>query len=129
MAKKWKGLYKVIEEMSELTQELVKLHSYPHGKHPRRRRSLKISTEEEAADVLAALNYFIDKNSLDRVKIAKRQSYKYRKWVKRLGETPAIMKARKKTKKQATKRASKKNAVGQIPGHDVSSHVETTKTT
>lgn len=127
--KKWLGLYKVIEECSELIQELIKLHSYPNGKHPRRRRNLKISTEEEAGDVLGSLNYFIDKNGLDRTKIDKRQAYKYRKWVKRLGKTPAMTRAQKRIKKQATKRTLKKNAVGQIITRDVQRNVKSTKTT
>src|SRR3546814_18921501 len=66
MAKKWHGLRKAAEECAELVVELMKLATFPNGKHPARKRSLVISTEEELADVLAAVDYFIDRNKLDR---------------------------------------------------------------
>lgn len=125
MARKWKGLFKTVEECCELNIELMKLNTYPHGKHPRRRRSLVLSVEDEMSDVVAAINYMIDKHKLDRSRIEKRIGAKYRKYVKRWGETPQI----KKTKKQATKRTSKKRAAGRNPQVDVSSNANTTKTT
>ena len=127
--RKWIGLFKVAEECGELIQELMKLSNYPNGKHPRRKRTLMVSTQEEAADVLAAIDYFIEKNKLDRAIVEKRRLSKFKKWVKRHGPTPAMIKAQKKKTKKATKRATKKRAAGQIPGVDASSHVETTKTT
>lgn len=87
MAKKWWGLRKVVEECSELSVELMKLATFPSGKHPGRKRNLKISTEEELADVLAAVDYFIDKNKLDRQVIERRRVLKYRKFAKWWGDT------------------------------------------
>ena len=82
MAKKRHGLRKAAEECAELVVELMKLATFPNGKHPSRRRSLVISTEEELADVLAAVDCFIDRNKLDRVKIERRKALKYKKFSK-----------------------------------------------
>lgn len=66
MAKqKWRGVWKLIEEMSELTTELAKLGPFPSGKHPGRDRNLKKTIEEELADVHAALGYFVRVNKLN----------------------------------------------------------------
>lgn len=128
---KWKGLRKVAEELFELGVELMKLSSYPSGKHPRRKRSLVISTEEEAGDVLAALNYFIDRNKMNRDKIDKRAAYKYRKWVKRFGATgttygrkPPTKKAVKQAVKAAIKKRTTKNAPEVISPVDHASHID-----
>lgn len=133
---KWKALHKVAEEMFELGQELMKLEIYPSGKHPRCKRSLVISTEEEAADVLASLAYFIDRNKLNRSKIDKRAAYKYRKWVKRYGETGTSYgkkqdpKAVKRAVKKAVKKATTKRAPKvKSPSVDASLIDNTTKTT
>lgn len=128
--RKWKGTVKVAEELFELGQELMKLINYPSGKHPRRKRSLIISTEEEAADVLAVLTYFIDKNGLNRSKIDKRAAYKYRKWVKRYGDTGTTYTKRHqvKTPKKSSKKPSKKKASKVVsPVKNVSSINQTTK--
>lgn len=118
MARKWKTLMKAIEECGELIQECVKLDSYPDGKHPRRKRSVVLSLEEEIADVLAVLEYTIIKEKLNAGKIKRRKAYKFRKWEKRWGATKP---PKKITKKQAKKRTSKKRAAGQLPSVDVSS--------
>lgn len=89
MAKKWHGLRKAAEECAELVVELMKLATFPNGKHPARKRSLVISTEEELADVLAACDYFIDRNKLDRVKIERRKALKYKKFSRWWGEPEA----------------------------------------
>jgi NTP pyrophosphatase (non-canonical NTP hydrolase) len=127
--KRWKGLHKVTEECSELIQELMKLYNYPDGKHPRRRRSLKISTQEEAGDVLGSLQYFVERNGLDLEAIEKRRAMKYRKWLRRYGETAQSKKAKKSAKKRANKRTSKKSPKVKMPGVDVSSIIQTLKTT
>lgn len=127
--RKWRGLPKVAEECGELVQELMKLTNYPSGKHPRRKRSLIISTQEEAADVLAALGYFLERNGLDLSAVEKRRAMKFRKWVKRYGPTPAMVKAKKKAKKKVAKRALKKSSEVKMPGVDVSRIENTTKTT
>lgn len=91
MAKAWKGLRKVTEECGELIVELMKLITFPDGNHPGRKRSLVVSTEEELADVMAACDYFIDRNKLDRVKIEKRRALKYGKFSRWWGEPKAIV--------------------------------------
>lgn len=101
MAKKWHGLRKAVEECCELGVELMKLATFPSGKHPARKRSLVISTEEELADVLAAANYFIDRNKLDRAKIEKRAKLKYKKFSRWWGEPKADTKPKTLKKKSA----------------------------
>ncbi len=86
MPKKWHGLRKAVEECCELGVELMKLATFPTGKHPARKRSLVLSTEEELADVLASVNYFIDRNKLDRAKIEKRAKLKYKKFSRWWGD-------------------------------------------
>ncbi len=122
--KKWKGLFKSAEECAELTVELMKLNSYPDGKHPRRRRSVVLTVEEEIADVFASLNYLIDKNGLDRARIDKREAAKYHKYARRWGDTK---RTKKKVSKKATNRAAKKRTVGQIAIVDASSIVAQVK--
>jgi hypothetical protein len=61
----WRGVWKLIEEMSELTTELAKLGPFPSGKHPGRDRNLRKTIEEEIADVRAALDYFQAVNKID----------------------------------------------------------------
>ena len=63
MAKSWYGLRKAAEECCELGVELMKLATFPNGKHPARKKSLVLSTEDECADVLAAVNFFIDRKA------------------------------------------------------------------
>ncbi len=100
MAKQWRGLLKVSEELNELGVELMKLGAFPTGKHPGRKRSVVLSVEDEAADVLNALNYFIDRNGLDRARIDRRTAAKRKKFIKWMGEIkPAKSKATKKTPK------------------------------
>ena len=102
MAKKWHGLNKVVEEGCEAGVELMKLATFPSGKHPARKRSLVVSTEEELADVLASVNYFVDRNKLNRTKIEKRVALKYKKFSKWWGEPPVKTK-NNKVKKPKTK--------------------------
>lgn len=131
---KWEGLTKVAEELFELGVELMKLSTYPKGKHPRRKRSLVITTEEEAADVLAALNYFIDRHKLNRGKIDRRAAYKYRKWVKRHGATGTSYGKKNDPKviKKAVRKAVKKSVAKRTPkvksaAPDASTIIETSQ--
>lgn len=80
MARSWPSLLKLTEEANELGVELMKLKAFPNGKHPGRRRSVILSTEDEIADVIGAINYMIDKERLDRKRIEKRAKAKYRKF-------------------------------------------------
>lgn len=89
MAKRWRGRSKLVEECAELIVELAKLEVFPHGKHPGRKRNLKISTEEEISDVYAALDYFVAMNGFDREKIKKRRLLKVKKFVKWWGSPDA----------------------------------------
>lgn len=80
MARKWFGLRKTAEEPAELIVELMKLGEFPNGKHPGRRRNVILSTEDELGDTLGAINYFIDRNKLDRKRIERRAMSKYKKF-------------------------------------------------
>jgi hypothetical protein len=100
---RWWGLNKTAEETSELNVELMKLTEFPTGKHPGRKRSLILSTEDELADVLASVNYFIDRNKLDRARIERRAKAKYKKFAKWWGVPTAVVKIASKVKKTTRK--------------------------
>jgi hypothetical protein len=59
MEEKWKGIFKVLEEMGELQQVLGKLCVFPDGKHPDGTDLIR-RLEEEVVDVTAALAYFVE---------------------------------------------------------------------
>lgn len=100
MAKKWRALNKVQEEMCELGVELAKLAAFPSGNHPGRKKNLIPSVEDECADVLNAIDFFIERNGLDRARIEHRKALKRKKFVKWYGERkPVKSKATKKTPK------------------------------
>lgn len=82
MSKKWKGLIKAIEECNELGVELAKLSTFPDGKHPGRKKSLIPTVEDECADVLNAVLFFIDRNGLDAERIEKRIAMKRKRFEK-----------------------------------------------
>lgn len=122
MTRKWKALTKTQEEMNELGIELMKLDEYPSGKHPRRKRSLILTTQDEIGDVIGCLQFLIDRNKLDRAKIAKRTAARYRELCKKYGNTPQA--------KETTKnKASKSRAQVVKPRQRVSRINQTTKTT
>lgn len=110
MARRWFALGKVQEEMNELGVELMKLLAFPDGKHPGRKRSLILSTEDEIADVLNAVEFFVDKNRLDWNRIRKRMGTKRKRFIKWWGQ-PAKRKSQiakiKSKAKTTTKRASR----------------------
>lgn len=80
MARAWPSLLKLAEEPSELITEIMKLKAFPNGKHPGRKRNVILSMEDEMADVIAIINYTIDKERLDRKRIEGRAKAKYRKF-------------------------------------------------
>lgn len=98
MAKKWRALRKTAEECSELVVELMKLSTFPDGKHPGRRRSVILSTEDECADVLAAVEYFMKRNKLDIDRVMKRKDLKVKKFAKWWGSITPKKKAKKPVK-------------------------------
>ena len=114
MAKKWSGLEKLAEEMNELGVELMKLRVFPTGKHPGRKRNLRLYVQEECADVAAALDYFIDRNGLDREQIMKRKAVKTKKFKSWWGDIKPIK-----------SKTSKKSPKAKRPVSNVSLHVET----
>lgn len=67
---KWNGIAKLIEECGELTCVLGKLIAYPNGNHPdeKYQSPLVIRLDDEIADVIAACEYFIERNKLDHEK-------------------------------------------------------------
>lgn len=100
MAKQWKALIKAQEEMNELGVELMKLQAFPSGIHPGRKKPLVPSVEDEIADVLNALEFFVDLNGLDWDRIRKRMQIKRRRFIKWWGEP-------KRRKSRIAKRTSK----------------------
>lgn len=62
----WPGIYKLTEEMAELTVELAKLAAYPHGgPHPDGKGDIVQRVEKEMADVSAILQWFEHFNRLN----------------------------------------------------------------
>lgn len=87
---KFAGVVKVIEEMTELGTELAKLMSQGRWKYLRdSRKTVKLTIEEEIADVEATLEFLKAKNRLDRKFIEKRKKEKIKKfnrWHKNIQE-------------------------------------------
>ena len=83
----YKGMYKLIEEMGELNQALGKLCAYPGGHHPdeitKGRKPIINRVEDEIADVLAALNFFVETNGLDIISIELMRTEKEDKFSKK----------------------------------------------
>jgi len=83
------GATKVLEEMSELGVELAKALAMGHmGKHWSG-RELKKKIEQEIADVLATLSFFVENNDIDHEAIDKRCNKKFKKfcrWQKNIKE-------------------------------------------
>lgn len=80
----WRGIFKVLEEAGELIQDLAKLGPYPVKKHPDGKGELLHRVEDEIADMYAALDYFVEVNNLNRVKLAARKNTKlalYKAWI------------------------------------------------
>ncbi len=74
---KWRGIFKLLEEMGELTQVLGKLGPFPEGRHPDGGPDLRVRAEEEISDLLAAIRYFSEANHLDGEAIRLRAAEKY----------------------------------------------------
>lgn len=62
----WMGLPKVVEETGELLQVLGKLVPFPEGDHPDGKDNLERRLEMELGHVLAAIDYLVIHNGLDR---------------------------------------------------------------
>jgi NTP pyrophosphatase (non-canonical NTP hydrolase) len=77
------GGFKLMEEMGELTQALGKVGPFPAEPHPDGGPPLKDRIEQEMADVLAAINYYVEANGLSEQAIMERAGKKlalFRKW-------------------------------------------------
>lgn len=74
------GLSKLTEEMGELQQVVGKMLAYGPGTHPDGTESLLQKYEEEAADVLASINFVTMKWGADVEKIRQRAKEKLRKF-------------------------------------------------
>jgi hypothetical protein len=86
----WKGIFKLLEEMGELTTVLGKLGVVPEGRHWDERyqeKTLRARLMDEMADVQAALIYFGEANDFTKEETAyvhKRANAKierYQSWV------------------------------------------------
>jgi len=62
MPERWRGVFKVMEESSELNVELSKLCVYPDAIHPDGKGCLKERIKNEIADLYAALDYLVYEN-------------------------------------------------------------------
>lgn len=79
----WGGIWKAIEEMGEALQVLGKIGPFPDRPHPDGGPPLHLRLQDEAADVLAAMDYLVETNSLDKRAIADRRAAKlqhFREW-------------------------------------------------
>lgn len=80
----WRGIWKLMEEMGELSQLLGKIGPFPLGKHPDGKGDLRIRMADEIADVYAALDYFVETNNFNDEFIQGRRAVKlaqFRKWI------------------------------------------------
>ena len=80
MMERWKGIYKLNEEMGELLCELGKLGPFPGGAHPDGKGPLLERVANELADAGAALEYFLNANGFDRQKFEARKHEKLLKY-------------------------------------------------
>lgn len=73
----WPGLAKVLEESSELNVVLAKLIATRGNPNYFDGRNLLDEVEDELADLLAAVDFFVKYNSLNSTKIVTRQYEKF----------------------------------------------------
>jgi NTP pyrophosphatase (non-canonical NTP hydrolase) len=71
----WPGLAKLLEETGELQQVIGKLAAYPDGAHPDG-TNLTERLHDELADVMAACDFVVMVNPLDRERIETRRARK-----------------------------------------------------
>ena len=83
MAELHKGIFKLMEEMNELNTNLAKRCAFPTGEHPDKQGDLNRRIEKEIGDVLAAIDYYVEKNGLNTVDIYEHVEFKlylFNKW-------------------------------------------------
>jgi len=80
----WPGLAKLSEECGELVQVIGKIMAYPdpHEVHPDGKGKLHDRLTEEAADVMAALEYMVSVNTVKRKKVRERVGMKLNRFLK-----------------------------------------------
>ena len=76
----WRGIFKLTEECGEVLQLLGKIGPFPDGAHPDGKGDLAPRISDEVADLYAALDYFVEKNSLDTNAIQDRRAAKKSKF-------------------------------------------------
>ena len=77
-----KGISKLVEETGELSEILGKISAAGFGISPYTGINLTERLQEELADVLASIDFLIEKNNLNDDEIQKRRRMKYCKFVK-----------------------------------------------
>ena len=77
---KLKGIFKLTEECGELLTDIGKLAVFPDTPHPDGKGLMKPRIQDELADVLAAVAYFVEANNFDIGYIAKRRDHKLKKF-------------------------------------------------
>lgn len=80
----WKGIFKLMEEMGELSQLLGKAGPFPKMGHPDGRGEARERLPAEIADVYAALDYFVEANlipNMTEIELRRRRKFaQYRDW-------------------------------------------------
>lgn len=81
----WPGIYKVMEECSELTTILAKLAAYPDGNHPSPDlpENLRKYVTEEMGDVIGAILWFAEHSNISDKDLIDRATVKmnlYNEW-------------------------------------------------
>lgn len=77
---KFRGIFKLTEECGELLTDIGKLAVFPDVPHPDGKGLMKPRIQDELADVLAAVQYFIENNNFDKYYINDRKEEKLKKF-------------------------------------------------
>jgi NTP pyrophosphatase (non-canonical NTP hydrolase) len=77
---KFRGIFKLTEECGELLTDIGKLAVFPDVPHPDGKGLMKPRIQDELADVLAAVQYFIETNDFDKKYINDREQEKLKKF-------------------------------------------------
>lgn len=77
---KYRGIFKLTEECGELLTDIGKLAVFQDVPHPDGKGLMKPRIQDELADVLAAVQYFIETNNFDYKYILERKEEKIKKF-------------------------------------------------
>jgi len=77
---RYRGIFKLTEECGELLTDIGKLAVFPDVPHPDGKGLMNPRIQDELADVLAAVQYFIENNDFDKNYINNRKEEKLKKF-------------------------------------------------